>query len=149
MAESKEKNGTYTYNPENVSEFGMDRMRFELGDVMVDGGSATSALTDAEINAALTAYPKSWKRAKLMLLESLFRRFSYEVDMRTGPLTLSLGERAKQWKKDYDDLKKEIDAESALSAFKDKSPKKPPYFHTGMQENERVWGNDKRKVHVP
>ena len=72
--------GVYTYESGNISELGKDRMRFELGDVMVEGGSDTAALTDEEIQAAIDTYPKSWKRAKLMLLESLCRRFSYEVD---------------------------------------------------------------------
>lgn len=129
--------GAYTYDPVKVPEKGKDRMRFELGDTMVDGGSDTTALTDGEIEAALAAYPKSWKRAKLFLLESLYRRFSYEVNTRTGPLTLELQERAKQWKKDYEDLKKEVAAESCSVPWNAAggSSRKPPYFYTGMQEN--------------
>lgn len=131
--------GAYTYDPAKIPENGKDRMRFELGDTMVEGGSDTSALTDEEIVAAITTYPK-WKRAKLFLLESLYRRFSYEVDTKTGPLTLELQERAKQWKKDYDDLKKEVAAESVTvpPLFEDSEMAKPPYFYTGMQENERA-----------
>lgn len=98
--------GAYTYNPANVKEPGKDRMRFELGDVMVDGLSDTTALTDEEIQAAIDTYPKSWKRAKLMLLESLCRRFAYEVNTKTGPLTLELQERAKLWREDYEKLRK-------------------------------------------
>ena len=45
--------GAYTYEPGRLKEPGMDRMRFELGDVMVEGGSETTALTDEEIQAAL------------------------------------------------------------------------------------------------
>ena len=52
----------YTYEPGNIKEFGKDRMRFELGDTMVEGGSDTTALTDQEIQAAIGAYPASWKR---------------------------------------------------------------------------------------
>ena len=44
-----------------------DRMRFELGDTMVEGLADTTALTDEEIQAAIDAYPNKWKRAKLML----------------------------------------------------------------------------------
>ena len=44
----------YTYNPEKIKEYGKDRMRFELGDVMVDGLSDTTALTDEEIQAAIS-----------------------------------------------------------------------------------------------
>lgn len=131
--------GTYTYDPTRLTEMGKDRMRFELGDTMVEGGSETSALTDEEISAALECHSSRWKRAKLMLLESLCRRFAYEVDTRTGPLSLELQERAKLWRKDYDDLKKEVSAESAvIPGFGPDSAHKPPYFYTGMQENERA-----------
>ena len=66
----------YTYEPEKIQENGKDRMRFELGDTMVEGGPETSALTDSEIQAALELYPGRWKRAKLALLESICRRFA-------------------------------------------------------------------------
>ena len=97
---------SYSYQPNNVKEYGKDRMRFELGDTMVEGGSDTTALTDEEIQAALETYPSSWKRAKLMLIESLFRRFSYEVTTKTGPLTLEMQGRANLWKEEYEKLKK-------------------------------------------
>ncbi len=131
----------YTYEPENIKGFGKDRMRFELGDTMVEGGSDTAALTDAEIQAAIETYPASWKRAKLMLLESLCRRFSYEVDTKTGPLSLAMHDRAKLWRKDYEALKKEVSAEScSVPKFANGMlhNNKPPYFYTGMQQNERA-----------
>lgn len=131
--------GTYTYETEKVKELSKDRMRFELGDTMVEGGSDTTALTDEEIQAAIDTHPKSWKRAKLMLLESLCRRFAYEVDTRTGPLTLSMHDRAKLWKVDYDNLKKEVSAEScSVPKFGNGVHNKPPYFYAGMQQNERA-----------
>ena len=80
-------NGSYTYNPADIREQTVSRMRFEIGDTMVEGGSDTTALTDEEIQAAIDRNSK-WKRAKLMLLESLYRRFYYEVNTKTGPLTL-------------------------------------------------------------
>lgn len=132
-------NGNYTYNPAEISEQTVSRMRFELGDTMVDGRSDTTALTDEEIQAAIENYPKSWKRAKLMLLESLYRRFSYEVDTKTGPLTLSLQARAAMWKEDYLTLKKEIQQEScSVPPFAGGTSNKPPYFYAGMQQNERA-----------
>ena len=133
--------GSYTYAPGNIGIFGRDRMRFELGDTMVEGLSDTAALTDEEIQAAIEAYPKSWKRAKLMLLESLCRRFAYEVDTKTGPLHLYMQERAKLWREDYEKLKKEVSAEScSIPQFRNASQNKPPYFYTGMQRNEREGG---------
>lgn len=130
---------TYNYDPTKVSEQGKDRMRFELGDTMVEGGSDTTALSDEEINAALATHPKSWKRAKLMLLESICRRFAYEVDTKTGPLTLSFGDRAKLWREDYEALKKEVSAGScSVPKSGNGLPNKPPYFYAGMQQNERA-----------
>lgn len=129
----------YTYEPEKIAESGKDQMRFELGDTMVEGGADTSALCDEEINAALKKYPNSWKRAKLMLLESICRRFAFEADTKTGPLSLSLGNRAKIWREDYEALKKEVTAECCkVPNFSNRTGKKPPYFYSGMQENERA-----------
>lgn len=133
--------GSYNYNPENIKELNKDRMRFELGDTQTSGASDTSALTDEEIEAAIEAYPASWKRAKLMLLESLCRRFAYEPDTKTGPLTLSFHDRAKLWKEDYEALKKEVKQETSASfasSFAGGADKKPPYFYAGMQKNERT-----------
>lgn len=133
--------GTYSYNPADLKGNTMSRMRFELGDTMVQGAENTCAVTDEEINAAIEMYPKSWKKAKLMLLESLYRRFSYEVDTKTGPLTLNLHDRAVMWKEDYLALKKEIQQEScSVPPFAGGTTNKPPYFYTGMQQNERAKG---------
>ena len=125
--------GTYTYEPANILNYGKDRMRFELGDTMVEGGSE-------EIQAAIDTHQRSWKKAKLMLLESLYHRFAYEVDAKTGPLSLSLHDRAKLWKEDYEKLKKEVLVQSSIPSFgnSDIKNQKPPYFYTGMQQNERA-----------
>ena len=125
--------GNYTYAPDKIQENGKDRMRFELGDTMVEGRSDTSALTDEEIEAAFKMYPDSWKRAKLALLESICRRFAYEVDTKEGPLSFSLNQRAKLWRDDYEKLKQEVEMESAaVPASATSGKKKPPYFYAGM-----------------
>ncbi len=129
---------TYTYDPGKVNTYGLDRMRFELGDTMVDGGADTTALTNEEIEASISMYPKSWKRSKLMLLESICRRFAYEVNTKTGPLTLNLGDRAEIWRRDYEQLKKEISSMSAVTMIAGNKNPKPPYFYTGMHSNERA-----------
>lgn len=128
---------SYTYLPIDISGKTVSRMRFELGDTMVEGRSDTAALTDEEIQVAIDLYPKRWKKAKLMLLESLYRRFAYEVDTKTGPLTLSLQERAVMWREDYLALKKEIGLENCSIPSFTGDNNKPPYFYTGMQENTR------------
>lgn len=134
--------GTYTYDLEKLKELGKDRMRFELGDVMIEGGSDTTALTDQEIQAAIDTYPSSWKKAKLMLLESLCRRFAYEVDTKTGPLWLYMQERAKLWRGDYEKLKKEVSVGScSVPKLQNGGHPKLSYFYVGMHQNER--GNNR------
>lgn len=133
-------NGSYTYNPAEIKEETVSRMRFELGDTMIEGGADTAALTDEEIQAAIKMCTK-WKRAKLMLLESLYHRFSYEVDTRTGPLTLDMHARAVMWKEEYLALKKEVQQEScSVPQSAGSTGSKPPYFYAGMQQNERAKG---------
>ena len=53
---------TYTYVASNIIEPGKDRMRFELGDTMVEGKAETCALTDEEIICALEmkVYVEDW-----------------------------------------------------------------------------------------
>ena len=45
--------GAYTYEPGNITEFGKDRMRFELGDTMVEGLADTTALTHTRISGSV------------------------------------------------------------------------------------------------
>ncbi len=129
----------YTYNPGNISEAGKDRMRFELGDTMTEGQADTTALSDEEIQAALEMYPGRWKKAKLALLESLCRRFAYEVDTKTDSLWLYMQERAKLWRADYESLKKEVSAGScSIPGTGNGAGSRPPYFYAGMQHNGRT-----------
>lgn len=125
---------TYTYDPSKISEKGKDRMRFELGDTMVEGGAETAALTDEEINAVLALYPSRWKKAKLALVESLCRRFSYEVDTDVGPLSLGLQGRAEAWRAMYEELKASIGNFAAPSANPAAIGGRP-YFYAGMMDN--------------
>ena len=87
----------------------------------------------------LKKYPKKWKRAKLMVLESICRRFAFEVDTKEGPLSFSLSDRAKVWKEDYLSLKKEVSLESmAVPSPPTGNSYKEPYFYTGMLRNPRT-----------
>lgn len=131
----------YTYDPTKIGENGKDKMRFELGDTMIEGGSETTALTDEEIIAILAAYPRKWKRAKLALVESLCRRFSYEVDTDVGPLSLGLNGRVEAWRDMYKELKAEIGGYAV--------PKANPaaigggaYFHARMMDNPSTGGKE-------
>lgn len=93
---------SYTYDGTKISERGKDRMRFELGDVITDDGARNVYLSDEEIKAIIEVNKPSWLRAKLALVESVLRRFSYEVDTQSGPLILSLNQRYVAWKDMYD-----------------------------------------------
>ena len=141
--------GTYTYEPSQITVYGKDRMRFELGDVMVDGKDRTCALCDEEYHLLTEGVKtvRAWKKAKLKCLESIFRRFSYEPDTKVGPASFSLNERAKLWQEEYEKLKKELAASSAtpgaiLKNSGDAGKQPPPYFYNGMMSTEESEGRD-------
>ena len=143
---------TYAYDPTLIGENGKDRMRFELGDTMVEGGSDTSALCDEEYLAVLSRYPRSWNRAKLHCLESICRRFAYEPDTKTGPLEFAFSARARLWREDYEALKKELPDEGTVVPPYGTAPdgsRKPPYFYTGMMENREAKIDEKHHVPAP
>lgn len=131
---------SYTYAPEKITENGKDRMRFELGDTMVEGGAETTALTDEEYDAILALYPKNWRRAKLSIVESILRRFSYEVDTKIGPLSLSLRQRVEGWQKLYDDLAAEV-AKCGPPIANPAAISKDHYFYEGMHDNKELGGH--------
>lgn len=140
----------YTYDPANLSQYGVDRMRFELGDTMIEGKEQTCALCDEEYKAVIPAAVRSkrqWKRAKLSCIESIFRRFSYEPDTKVGPLSLSFGDRAALWQAEYEKLKKELEKTSAspgaiLMNAGTVEIQPPPYFYNGMMSTEEGEGKD-------
>ena len=142
------KESNYTYEPSRIGEKGKDKMRFELGDTMVEGAAETAALTDEEIIAILELHPTNWKKAKLALVESLCRRFSYEVDTDVGPLSLALQGRVKAWMEMYKELKAEIGGYSVPSA----NPSAiggGAYFYTGMMDNPASGGKKGGGNNVP
>ena len=140
---------SYTYDPGKISENGVDRMRFELGDTMTDGKESTCALCDEEYAALIPDTIRSrrqWLKAKLACLESIFRRFSYEVDTKTGPVSLNLGGRAKLWQEEYEKLRTELKASSispgSVSLNSEYGTNPPPYFYNGMQSYAEAEGED-------
>ena len=128
---------TYEYDPTKISEYGKDRMRFELGDTLVEGREETAALSDEEYKAIIGS-TKSWRKAKLLIVESIMRRFSYEVDEKVGPLSLSLHQRYDAWVAMYEQLKKEAANISVPGTGPNSSQSLPPYFYEGMHDNPEV-----------
>lgn len=140
--------GTYTYEPTEISYYGKDRMRFELGDTMVERKEQTCALCDEEYLVLVSEAdsPKKWKRAKLKCIESIFRRFSMEPDTKVGPTTLEFEGRARLWQEEYAQLKAElkkdnVSASAICANFKEDSVT-PPYFYAGMMSAEESEGAD-------
>ena len=125
---------SYTYNPANLADNGKDRMRFELGDTMVEGGNETAYLTDEEIIAVLEIYPK-WNHAKLALVDSVLRRFAYEVNTKVGPVSWTFNERFNSWKQLCDELKSETQSKSVRPSDTVMKKSGPPYFYGGIHDN--------------
>ena len=132
---------SFTYNPTKITENGLDQMRFELGDTVVDMEGVTSPLCDEEYMAILNKYGKSWRVAKLKCLEAIVMKLAYEVNTSVGGLSYSLDARAERWKKMLDEAKKEAKAISGLPVAGNKESLMPhggtPYFYNDMQANTR------------
>ncbi|MBR1760257.1 MAG: hypothetical protein IJ741_03655 [Schwartzia sp.] len=137
----------YTYDGTKIGEKGKDRMRFELGDVMVADGPRNAYLSDEEIEAMIEAHSPSWLRAKVALVESVLRRFSYEVDTKSGSLQLWMSQRYKAWEAMYNKLKAEADGASSMpNDYGVLGASRPPYFYEGMHDNHGLIGG---RRHVP
>ena len=129
---------TYTYDPSLITVEGKNRMRFELGDTVVQGGNLTAALCDEEYEAIIAKYPDNWLMAKFQCLDAIVMRFAYEVDTKIDGLSYSLSDRYPRWKALYDDLKAELAAQNAAGALKvNKGALKPHVFRNFMFENRR------------
>lgn len=132
---------TYSYDPTKITEGGVDQMRFELGDTVVDMEGITSPLCDEEYNAIIKKYGKSWRRAKYECLKAICMKLSYEVNTSIGGLSYSLSERYERFKKMKDDAKKELAAIHGVPRAGNPSSLMPhggtPYFYNDMQANRR------------
>lgn len=132
---------TYTYDPSRITEDGLDRMRFELGDTVIEQGPITSALCDEEYTAILTKYGKSWRRAKLKCLEAIVMKLSYEVNTSVDGLSYSLSERYERWKAMLDEEKKVAAGIYGIPRVGCEASLMPhggtPYFYNDMQANRR------------
>lgn len=129
---------TYSYDPTKITEGGLDQMRFELGDTVVDIEGVSSPLCDEEYTAILDKYGQSWRKAKLKCLEAIVMKFSYEVNTSVGGLSYSLDQRFERWKKMYDAAKKEEAAMGGLPLVGcPEAISGEPYFYNDMQANLR------------
>ena len=131
----------YSYDPTKITEGGVDQMRFELGDTVVDMEDKTCALCDEEYRAIIAKYGSSWKRAKYECLKAICMKLSFEVDTSVGGLSYSLSERYERFSKMKDQAKKELAAIHGVPRAGDPGSLMPhggtPYFYNDMQANHR------------
>lgn len=134
---------TYSYDPTQITENGVDQMRFELGDTVIDLEAISSPLCDEEYMAIIEKYGKNWRKAKYMCLKAIVMKLSYEVDTSVDGLSYSLSQRFERWKAMLDE------EEAKLKAFHgvpraNKASLSPaggtPYFYNDMQTNHRKFG---------
>ena len=132
----------YTYDPTLITAGGVDQMRFELGDTVVDMEGVSSPLCDEEYRAIIAKYP-NWKIAKLKCLEAIVFKLSYEVNTSVGGLSYSLDQRYERWKKLLEEDKKIMAGIAGVPTAGDPGSLIPngltrtPYYHNDMQANIR------------
>lgn len=131
----------YTYDPTKMTDGGIDQMRFELGDTVVDMGAITSPLCDEEYAAIIQKYGDSWRQAKLKCLKAIVMKLSFEVDTSVGGLSYSLNQRFERWKEMLKSAEKEAAAIASVPVAGDPGSLSPnggtPYFYNDMQANIR------------
>lgn len=132
---------TYTYDPERITEQGVDQMRFELGDTVVDMDGITSPLCDEEYEVIIKKHGSNWRKARYVCLKAIVMKLSYEVDTSVGGLSYSLSERYKRWKEMLDEEKKAMQGLHSVPRAGDPGSLMPhggtPYFYNDMQANRR------------
>ena len=132
---------SYTYDPTRITEQGMDQMRFELGDTVVDMEGITSPLCDEEYTAIIDKYGKNWRVAKVKCLEAICMKLSYEVNTSLDGLSYSLSERYERFKRLLDEEKKKANAVASVPRVGYEGSLMPhggtPYFFNDMQANLR------------
>ena len=133
---------SFTYDPTKITDGGVDQMRFELGDTVVDMAGIASPLCDEEYAAILDKY-KNWRLAKLKCLEAIVMKMSYEVNTSVGGLSYSLDQRYERWKKLLEEDKKIMAGIAGVPVAGDPNSLIPhgltptPYYHDDMQANLR------------
>lgn len=135
--------GTYTYDPTQITAGGVDQMRFELGDTVVDMDGVSSPLCDEEYQAIINKNASNWKLARLRCLEAIVMKLAYEVDTSVGGLSYSLNQRFERWKKMMEEDKQIMAGYYGVPVAGDPGSLIPngltptPYYYNDMQANLR------------
>ena len=132
---------TYSYNPTKITEGGVDQMRFELGDTIVQPEGMTCPLCDEEYQAIIQKHGANWRKAKLACLDAICMKLSYEVNTSIDGLSYSLSERYERFKAMRDSLKRELTAINGVPRAGNPASLSPngrtPYYYNNMQANQR------------
>lgn len=135
----------YTYDPTKITDGGVDQMRFELGDTVVDLESSSSPLCDEEYQAIINKNGSNWKLARLHCLEAIVMKLAYEVDTSVGGLSYSLSQRFDRWKTMMEEDKKIMAGLYGVPTPGDPNSLSPhgltrtPYYYNDMQANIRKY----------
>ena len=132
---------TYSYIPAECQDGGVNQMRFELGDTVVDMGGITSPLCDEEYAAILNKHGKNWRLAKVKCLEAICTKMAYEVTTSVDGLSYSLSERYDRFKAMLADAKSDLRAVNSAPRAGNPASLSPhggtPYFYNDMMANRR------------
>ena len=136
-------NQNFTYDPTKITAGGVDQMRFELGDTVVDMEGVSSPLCDEEYQAIIGTYGSNWRMAKYKCLEAIVMKLSYEVNTSIGGLSYSLDQRYERWKKLLEEDRKILAGIAGVPTPGDPNSLIPngltptPYYFNDMQANLR------------
>ncbi len=127
---------SYTYDPTKINRDGVDRMRFELGDTVVDQGAIVSPLCDEEY-AAMIAQHKDWRRAKIACLRAIVMGWAHEVDTSVSGLSYSLSQRYERWKGMLDKEEAKLRSATGVPVVNKSSVSGRHYFYNDLHANPR------------
>jgi hypothetical protein len=72
------------------------------------------------------------------VLEAILFKIEYQVNTKIDVLSYDFGEMAARWKALYDQMRRQALAAASVPTLAPGIEEKPPYFHTGMEENRRA-----------
>ena len=132
---------TYSYDPSKCQDGGVDQMRYELGDTVVDMGGITSPLCNEEYAAILSKCGKNWRLAKVKCLEGICKKMAYEVNTSVDGLSYSMAERYNRFEAMLAEAKRELRAVTSAPRAGNPASLSPnggtPYFYNDMMANRR------------